>query len=130
MTLKAPKLPSGGGAVSAIEQETPNLLTVVSGPNSAPLTAELPSARRNTYHAALSNTLANLDMNAEIKFDLRNEDLKDLQELGQGNGGSVKKVEHTPTGTIMAKKVRFYEIVFFFLRPPVLITEIPCLIPS
>lgn len=44
-------------------------------------------------------------MNAEIKFDLRNEDLKDLQELGQGNGGSVKKVEHVPTSTIMAKKI-------------------------
>jgi mitogen-activated protein kinase kinase len=46
-------------------------------------------------------------MNAEIKFDLKNEDLKDLQELGQGNGGSVNKVEHVPTGTIMAKKVGF-----------------------
>ncbi|KAG5221355.1 MAP kinase kinase (MEK) [Salix suchowensis] len=43
-------------------------------------------------------------MNAEMNFELRNEDLKDLQELGQGNGGSVKKVEHTPTGTMMAKK--------------------------
>ena len=93
--------------MSAIEQETPNLLTVANGPNSAPLTGGSASVRRNTYHAALSNTLANLDMNAEIKFDLRNEDLKDLQELGQGNGGSVKKVEHTPTGTIMAKKVSF-----------------------
>jgi mitogen-activated protein kinase kinase len=106
MTLKAPKIPNHGGAVSAVEQEAPNMLTVVSnGPNSAPNTAS-PSARRNTYHATLSNTLANLDMNTEIKFDLRNEDLKDMSELGQGNGGSVKKVEHTPTGTIMAKKVR------------------------
>jgi mitogen-activated protein kinase kinase len=102
MTLKAPKIPPSGGAVSAIEQETPNMLTV--GPSSAPATASV-STRRNTYHATLSTTLANLDMNTEIKFDLRNEDLKDLQELGQGNGGSVKKVEHTPTGTIMAKKV-------------------------
>jgi len=58
-----------------------------------------------TYHTNLADTLANLDMNAEVKFDLRNEDLKDLQELGQGNGGSVKKVEHTPTNTIMAKKI-------------------------
>ncbi|KAJ3506362.1 hypothetical protein NLJ89_g6909 [Agrocybe chaxingu] len=31
-------------------------------------------------------------MNAEIKFDLKEGDLKDLQELGQGNGGSVKKI--------------------------------------
>ncbi|KAG6816826.1 Dual specificity protein kinase fuz7 [Tephrocybe sp. NHM501043] len=106
MVIKAPKIPNReSGAVSAIEQETTNVLTVVSnGPGSAPNTATA-STRRNTYHATLSNTLANLDMNAEIKFDLRNEDLKDLQELGQGNGGSVKKVEHVPTGTMMAKKI-------------------------
>lgn len=55
-------------------------------------------------------------MNAEIKFELKAEDLKDLQELGQGNGGSVKKVEHIPTGTIMAKKVRcVYSLEFFFV---------------
>lgn len=109
MTLKAPKLASSlSGAVSAVEQETPNMLTVISnGPNSAPLSGSAQPSRRNTYHATLSTTLANLDMNnTEIKFDLRNEDLKELQELGQGNGGSVKKVEHVPMGTIMAKKVR------------------------
>lgn len=83
------------------------LVTVANnGPSSAPATGSV-SARRMTYHTNLANTLANLDMNAEVKFDLRNEDLKDLQELGQGNGGSVKKVEHTPTKTIMAKKVFF-----------------------
>lgn len=64
-----------------------------------------PTERSNAYHAALSSTLAKLDKNAETRFDVRNEDLKDLQELGQGNGGSVKKVEHMPTKTIMAKKV-------------------------
>lgn len=103
MTLKAPKIPTSSGAVSAVEQDG-NLLTVGSGPNSAPHTSTA-SVKRNTYHATLSTTLANLDMNAEIKFDLRNEDLKDLQELGQGNGGSVKKVEHVPTKTVMAKKI-------------------------
>ncbi len=72
------------------------------------------SGRRNTYHAHLSNALANLDMNNEIKFELKAEDLKDLQELVQGNGGSVKKVEHLPTGTIMAKKVNGL-LCFFIL---------------
>jgi hypothetical protein len=81
---------------------------VSNGSNSAPNTASPAINKRNTYHTALSNTLANLDMNQEIKFDLRNEDLKDLHELGQGNGGSVKKVEHIPTGTLMAKKVRIH----------------------
>jgi mitogen-activated protein kinase kinase len=100
MIIKAPKIPTSSCAVSAIEQDG-TVLTVL---NAASHTAS-PAVRRNTYHATLSNTLANLDMNADIKFDLKNEDLKDLQELGQGNGGSVKKVEHVPTGTIMAKKI-------------------------
>lgn len=106
MTLKSPKTPtaSGGAVATAVEQESSGLLTVVNGPGSAPLTGSS-SGRRNTYHATLSTTIANLDINAETKYDLRTEDLRDLQELGQGNGGSVKKVEHTPTGTIMAKKI-------------------------
>ncbi|KAG6809234.1 hypothetical protein H0H92_001059 [Tricholoma furcatifolium] len=37
--------------------------------------------------------------------DLKNADLKNLAELGQGNGGSVMKVEHVPSGTVMAKKI-------------------------
>ena len=82
------------------------LLAVAPGPTSAPASANTSTnMKRMTYHTTLSNTLANLDMNAEVKYDLRDEDLKDLNELGQGNGGSVKKVEHVPTHTIMAKKV-------------------------
>ncbi|KAF9560893.1 kinase [Agrocybe pediades] len=104
MIIKAPKIPSASGAVSAVEQDG-NMLTVgASVMNNGPQSAT-PASRRNTYHATLSTTLANLDMNAEIKFDLKEADLKDLQELGQGNGGSVKKVEHVPTKTIMAKKI-------------------------
>jgi mitogen-activated protein kinase kinase len=92
----------------APEPDSEIVVTVANnGPSSAPATGSV-SARRMTYHTNLANTLANLDMNAEVKFDLRNEDLKDLQELGQGNGGSVKKVEHTPTNTIMAKKVCYF----------------------
>ncbi|KAH7885400.1 kinase-like domain-containing protein [Phlebopus sp. FC_14] len=100
MTLNAPKL----GQTPASNEADGNPLSVGNGPPSVPATGSA-SARRNTYHTTLSNTLANLDMNAETRYDLRNEDLKDLQELGQGNGGSVKKVEHTPTKTIMAKKI-------------------------
>ncbi|KAI8969623.1 kinase [Trametes punicea] len=100
MQLKAPKVTSN---VTTADPDS-NLLTV-NGSNSAPPTGSA-SAHRMTYHTTLSTTLANLDLNSENKYhDLRNEDLKDLQELGQGNGGSVKKVEHLPTGTIMAKKI-------------------------
>ncbi len=59
-------------------------------------------------HATLSKTLAKLDLQSKAvkKLGLKNEDLKKLADLGQGNGGSVVKVEHIPTRTIMAKKVR------------------------
>ncbi|KAI6030586.1 kinase-like domain-containing protein [Pisolithus orientalis] len=100
MTLNAPKL----GQVPAANDADGCVLPVANSLPSAPGTGSA-SARRNNYHTTLSNTLANLDMNAETRFDLRNEDLKDLTELGHGNGGSVKKVEHIPTKTIMAKKI-------------------------
>ncbi|KAI0269950.1 kinase [Gloeopeniophorella convolvens] len=107
MNLK-PKAPAAPGAAADAAGGGPGdgLLAVTAGPTSAPASAAASaSAKRMTYHTTLSNTLANLDMNAETKYDLRDEDLKDLHELGQGNGGSVKKVEHVPTHTIMAKKI-------------------------
>ncbi|KAH9936399.1 kinase [Fomitopsis serialis] len=104
MTLKAPKIPNNTAA-SATGGEN-GMLTVDIPTSSAPPTASISaSENRTNYHNTLSSTLANLDLNSERKYDLRNEDLRDMQELGQGNGGSVKKVEHVPTGTIMAKKI-------------------------
>jgi mitogen-activated protein kinase kinase len=106
MQLAAPKVPSVNNAAA----ETEGAVLSVAGPNSAPATGVPSASKANySYHSTLSSTLANLEIHSEKSYrDLRNEDLKDLQELGQGNGGSVKKVEHTPTGTIMAKKVRRY----------------------
>lgn len=99
MQLKAPKV------ASTTNVDTDNNLLTVNGSNSAPPTGSA-SAHRANYHSTLSTALAKLDLNSQNNYrDLRNEDLKDLQELGQGNGGSVKKVEHVPTGTIIAKKV-------------------------
>ncbi|KAF8623317.1 hypothetical protein AX17_007458 [Amanita inopinata Kibby_2008] len=60
---------------------------------------------RSAMQASLTNTLASLDIKGSTKFDLRNEDLKNLEELGHGNGGSVVKVKHMPSGTIMAEKI-------------------------
>jgi len=91
------KEPAGG---SKLEVGSPGLLTISASPNSAPATGN-----KSNYHIHLSEQIATLDMNSEKKLDLKNEDLKELAELGQGNGGSVKKVEHVPSGTIMAKKV-------------------------
>lgn len=46
-----------------------------------------------------------LEIGIEYKLDLRPEDLEILKELGSGNGGTVSKVKHLSTGTIMARKV-------------------------
>jgi mitogen-activated protein kinase kinase len=46
-----------------------------------------------------------LEIGLEFKLDLQAEDLQMIKELGAGNGGSVDKVLHAPTKTIMAKKV-------------------------
>jgi len=42
---------------------------------------------------------------SDASMDLRVEDFRTLSELGQGNGGTVSKVEHIPTQKTMAKKV-------------------------
>lgn len=46
-----------------------------------------------------------LELNVEFKLDLRSEDIQVLAELGSGNGGTVFKARHIPTGIIMARKV-------------------------
>lgn len=46
-----------------------------------------------------------LEIGIEYKLDLRPEDLEVVKELGSGNGGTVSKVKHLTTGTVMARKV-------------------------
>lgn len=48
---------------------------------------------------------AQLEIGIEYKLDLKREDLEVLRDLGHGNGGTVSKVRHMATGTIMARKV-------------------------
>ncbi|TEB40148.1 Pkinase-domain-containing protein [Coprinellus micaceus] len=110
-TLKAPKVNSstdGQNGANGSAGASGNFLVVSSGPSSAPLTAtnNNVNVKRNTLHQTITTTLANLEATstAEVKYDLKNEDFRDIQDLGQGNGGSVKKAEHIPTGTFMAKK--------------------------
>jgi hypothetical protein len=49
--------------------------------------------------------LSDLEIGLELRLDLRNEDFSELDELGRGNGGTVCKVLHVRTKTVMAKKV-------------------------
>lgn len=55
----------------------------------------------------LAGRTQQLEIGVEYKLDLKREDLEVLKELGSGNGGTVSKVRHIATGTIMARKVRF-----------------------
>ena len=74
---------------------------------SSPLTAASPATgrTRSAIQASLTSHLARLDILGAPRLDLRNEDLTTLHELGHGNGGSVVKALHVPSGTIMAKKI-------------------------
>ncbi|KAH9900306.1 MAP kinase [Xylariomycetidae sp. FL2044] len=48
---------------------------------------------------------AQLEIGIEFNLDLRQEDLEIVKELGSGNGGTVSKVKHLPTQTMMARKI-------------------------
>src|SRR4051794_28945744 len=54
----------------------------------------------------LAHQLSNLEIGVEFKLDLHAEDLEVIGELGAGNGGTVSKVIHKATKTVMARKVR------------------------
>jgi mitogen-activated protein kinase kinase len=46
-----------------------------------------------------------LEIGIEFNLDLKPEDLEIIKDLGAGNGGTVSKVKHIPTTTVMARKV-------------------------
>lgn len=75
------------------------------GPSSLPTTpTPAASSSSSEYHNKLSEQLATLELGVEFKLDLREEDLTRVEELGAGNGGTVERVKHGPTGIMMAKK--------------------------
>ncbi|KAK4337319.1 hypothetical protein RND71_043605 [Anisodus tanguticus] len=80
--------------------------------------AELNGKVETSNIETLQKTLEKLDINDEQKTrlkefllqkakvkELNSEDLKNLGEIGCGNGGVVTKVVHKPTGLIMARKL-------------------------
>ncbi|KAK4178298.1 kinase-like domain-containing protein [Triangularia setosa] len=46
-----------------------------------------------------------LEIGIEFNLDLKPEDLEIIKDLGAGNGGTVSKVRHIPTNTVMARKI-------------------------
>lgn len=61
-------------------------------------------------YTELCEQLSELEIGLEMRLDLRPEDFKSIDELGRGNGGTVSKVLHVRTNTVMAKKVNLYYI--------------------
>ncbi|KJZ78242.1 hypothetical protein HIM_02280 [Hirsutella minnesotensis 3608] len=68
-----------------------------------PPTAE--TGRHDADSGRDENKDGQLEIGIEYKLDLRPEELEILKELGSGNGGTVSKVRHLATGTVMARKV-------------------------
>lgn len=76
-----------------------------------PAAPKPPTAENASYGPAngggrLEDQTAQLEIGIEFNLDLHAEDLDFVKELGSGNGGTVSKVRHIPTNTIMARKVR------------------------
>lgn len=63
------------------------------------------SVQEERHRDSIGEQLSTLEIGVEFKLDLRAEDLKVVNELGAGNGGTVSMVIHAPTKTMMAKKV-------------------------
>ncbi|KAG0175394.1 MAP kinase kinase (MEK) [Apophysomyces sp. BC1034] len=56
-------------------------------------------------YSKLCEQLSELEIGLELRLDLRPEDFKSVDELGRGNGGTVCKVLHVRTNTVMARKI-------------------------
>lgn len=55
--------------------------------------------------SSLIPQLQELTLPQETKLDIKPENIETISELGSGNGGTVHRAIHTPTGTIMARKI-------------------------
>ncbi|KAI8100168.1 kinase-like domain-containing protein [Halteromyces radiatus] len=56
-------------------------------------------------YGKVCNQLNDLEIGLELRLDLRPEDFDTVDELGRGNGGTVCKVLHVRTQTVMARKI-------------------------
>ncbi|CCG83694.1 protein of unknown function [Taphrina deformans PYCC 5710] len=80
--------------------QLPSTKPLLPDPEKTP-TATTPNTSINSLDAKLTS----LEIGINFKLDIRQEDLKVMSELGFGNGGTVSKVMHLPSRTLMARKV-------------------------
>lgn len=78
-----------------------------------PPTAEN-AARMGPSNGKTDDNAAQLEIGIEFNLDLKPEDLEIIKDLGAGNGGTVSKVKHIPTNTVMARKVPFGLVMLQF----------------
>lgn len=55
--------------------------------------------------SVLAPPLESMSIPDDLTLELQPQDIHTLKELGAGNGGTVSLVTHTPTQTIMARKI-------------------------
>lgn len=67
--------------------------------------------RLEEEYSKLCEQLSDLEIGLELRLDLRPEDFQTLDELGRGNGGTVCKVLHVRTNTVMARKVKVLRVL-------------------
>lgn len=93
-----PSEPTTANELNKTENEKPNNTTAakqtIGGYNGPP------------DYTQLCEQLSELEIGLELRLDLRPEDFNSIDELGRGNGGTVCKVLHIRTSTVMARKVR------------------------
>ncbi|KAK4109449.1 kinase-like protein [Canariomyces notabilis] len=63
------------------------------------------NARMGPAPGRVDDNAAQLEIGIEFNLDLKPEDLEAIKDLGAGNGGTVSKVRHIPTNTVMARKI-------------------------
>jgi hypothetical protein len=102
----SPNMSEGIGAVRTLKRKNVKGLALAAPtPRSvAPSESDLQIPGGNNNDNARQT--AQLEIGIEYKLDLKREDLEVLKDLGHGNGGTVSKVRHMATGTIMARKAR------------------------
>lgn len=91
-----------GFAPKSMKMRNKKGLALNSAPSAAPPASIPGDAPYSIPSAAQESTL---EIAADFKLDLNEEDLVVIKDLGAGNGGSVSKVQHKVTKAIMARKV-------------------------
>ena len=92
----------GGFAPRSMKRKNVKGLALTPAAPKPPPTAE---NANYSFGAKGDDNSVQLEIGIEFNLDLKPEDLEIIKDLGAGNGGSVSKVRHIPTNTVMARKV-------------------------